>query len=216
MPRQQALQDVTRKDLIALLEKGGTLRSIADHYDTSHIAVKNKIEREGIKFDHKTGMYLSPAPFEISTELVDKYYQDPPIDVRLIAEKEGFKIKETEDFDDDLSGMLANKTIYIRKNMNEARKRFTISHELAHGILHRKDHKFKGLRFQGQYTTEEQKQEREANLFASNLLMTKKFLIRDVKRNEDELNEELISSLAKRYNVSLQAMMIRLNVLGYT
>lgn len=216
MPRQQALQNVTRKDLIILLEQGGTLRSIADHYQTSHGAVKNKIEREGIKFDSKTGMFLSPTPFEMSDKLVEKYYQDPPIDVRLIAEKEGFNIQETEDFDDDLDGILANKTIYIRKSMPEVRKRFTIGHELGHGLMHRKNHKFKGLRFHGQYTTEEQKKEKEANLFASNLLIPKSLIIRVLKRHPSELNEEFISDLAKRFNVSLQAMIIRLSVLGYT
>jgi Zn-dependent peptidase ImmA (M78 family) len=59
--------------------------------------------------------------------------------------------------------------------------------------------------------------EMEANLFAAELLMPIKFLQQDLKRvgELDLLHDEKVAQLARLYQVSNQAMAVRLGHLGY-
>lgn len=60
--------------------------------------------------------------------------------------------------------------------------------------------------------------EREANQFAMELLMPRKWLESDVKKIEKDgggLDEEHVKKLAKRYQVSEMMMTLRLVDLGY-
>lgn len=60
-------------------------------------------------------------------------------------------------------------------------------------------------------------EEKEANLFAAELLMPRQFLERDVAEIGvvDLEEEDVIRELAEKYEVSTQAMTFRLNYLGY-
>jgi Zn-dependent peptidase ImmA (M78 family) len=60
-------------------------------------------------------------------------------------------------------------------------------------------------------------EEKEANLFAAELLMPAKFIERDILEigTFDIFNESGIEDLAARYGVSIQAMTFRLAYLGY-
>ena len=56
----------------------------------------------------------------------------------------------------------------------------------------------------------------EANRFAAELLMPIEFLQADLEKSEFDLADDSeLQTLAKRYGVSLQALAIRLNGLGY-
>lgn len=57
-------------------------------------------------------------------------------------------------------------------------------------------------------------EEKEANLFAAELLMPKQFVDRDLKAVK-VLDEDSLQLLAHRYDVSVQAMTFRLAYLGY-
>lgn len=63
--------------------------------------------------------------------------------------------------------------------------------------------------------------EREANLFAAEVLMPAKFLQKELRKkdldlmDDEEKSDGVLKSLAKRCGVSLQALTIRLNNLGY-
>lgn len=71
-----------------------------------------------------------------------------------------------------------------------------------------------GFRLDDDYSTIDKLKEREANLFASNLLMNKELLVKTLK-NISNITDEIIQSLAQTFNVSISAMTIRLSQLGY-
>lgn len=89
---------------------------------------------------------------------------------------------------------------------NEGRKRFTIAHELGHLVLHH------GI----QYCRERDLNlfftkndiERQANLFASEILLPKFNLKKILHKNE--ITFDLIIDISKKYNASLIATAIRL------
>ena len=59
--------------------------------------------------------------------------------------------------------------------------------------------------------------EREANFLSASLLMPRKFLEADLQKQEDVdlLDDDFIRDLGKKYGVSTQALVNRLNNLGY-
>lgn len=93
-----------------------------------------------------------------------------PVPLDLIARSQGY---EPYKFDgkSEISGLVDydNKRIYINGNESETRQRFTLAHEIGHAVLHR-----------GRKVVDYRKtidapgvvpEEREANSFASELLM---------------------------------------------
>jgi Zn-dependent peptidase ImmA (M78 family) len=63
----------------------------------------------------------------------------------------------------------------------------------------------------------EDNDEREANLFAAELLMPAKFLKQDLKGKDLDLlgNGQFLHSMARKYKVSVEALTFRLANLGY-
>jgi Zn-dependent peptidase ImmA (M78 family) len=135
-----------------------------------------------------------------------------------------------EQVDDDLSGFLfrdvkhKKATIGVNAAHPENRVRFTLAHELGHYLLHEGE----TLHFDGKkpgftvslrssYSAKgTDDNEKEANLFAAELLMPAKFLERDLRgSNADLLDENALHSLATKYKVSAQALTFRLANLGY-
>ncbi len=100
------------------------------------------------------------------------------------------------------------------------RRRFTIAHELGHLRLHSEaDYHFdkkitQRIRYRNDVSsTATNAEEIEANQFAAELLMPEEFLARDIEGLS--LDDADIEALAREYEVSVQAMTIRLTVLGY-
>lgn len=153
-----------------------------------------------------------------------------PVDVIRIAESHGIEVK-VDPVDDDLSGFLYREpntgrtVIGVNSTHHENRQNFTIAHELGHFLLHEAetvhlDSKSAGYTLQlrsPRSATGENINEREANLFAAELLMPAKFLKKDLRKKDLDLLEDdsIIRELAKKYKVSVQALTIRLANLGY-
>src|SRR5207245_482886 len=97
------------------------------------------------------------------------------------------------------------------------RQRFTIAHEIGHLLLHRGatfhvDEKSPiGFRNDRSSMATDEK-EIEANQFAAELLMPRNFLDRDLGGLVEEIEaEEAVDRLARKYQVSVQAMTVRLS-----
>ncbi len=100
--------------------------------------------------------------------------------------------------------------IFVNPKARAERKRFTVAHELGHFILHRKVQSTFNCDKESVYSGIDtlKKIEREADDFASNLLMPGNML-RD--RIEGKcIDFHLLGDLAKEFGVSLEAMCIRL------
>ncbi|MDI9636216.1 ImmA/IrrE family metallo-endopeptidase [Geitlerinema splendidum] len=112
--------------------------------------------------------------------------------------------------------------IGINDRHPENRQRFTIAHELGHYLLHEQEKLHVDRRFQiqlrdGNSSKGEREEEKEANLFAAELLMPTSFIQQDLAGVEglDLEDDAAIADLAKKYGVSTQAMTFRLAYLGY-
>lgn len=146
-----------------------------------------------------------------------------PVDVIAVAAKYGISVSSLE-LEDSVSGMLVIKGERAIIGVNSAnhphRQRFTIAHELAHYLLHRHksdlfidgasiyyrdDRSSKGTDFQ----------EIDANAFAGELLMPKHSVKQMLREGPIYFFDEAsICQMADFFQVSVQAMMIRLERLG--
>jgi Zn-dependent peptidase ImmA (M78 family) len=144
-----------------------------------------------------------------------------PVDPIEIANNLNIKVQNAVFNDESLSGMIAkredNTIILVNLNDSPFRKRFTIAHELGHYIMHIKetgefvDHDIDLFRGEEQLTSEysnARKEEIEANIFASALLMDEE----QVKKEWESYKD--ISKLAESFQVSRTAMGIRTGSLG--
>ncbi len=134
--------------------------------------------------------------------------------------------------DDAVSGFLfrdykqRSAVIGVNSEHHPNRQRFTIAHEIGHFLLH----EYEGFHFDGtnqgfQLKLRDDKSskgtdddEREANLFAAELLMPKRFLDADITKitGLDLLDDDADwKNLAVRYEVSVQALTYRLAYLDY-
>ena len=153
----------------------------------------------------------------------------PQVPVLRIAESLGVQI-QSEDVDEGLSGFLVRNTasgktvIGVNHRHPEARRRFTIAHELGHYLLHEGelahfDGERPGLRVHLRSDSgSSNDMEREANLFAAELLMPARFLERDQRIVKLDLlepeSQRVLSEVAEEYGVSVQALTYRLTNLG--
>lgn len=162
--------------------------------------------------------------------LEDSGVSRAPVPVEKLARSLKAEVR-TEDGPDDISGFLLRERgkgsaiIGVNASHHLNRRRFTIAHEIGHLLLH--DHEdlhvdrnasFLVMRRDGHSSTGESHIEREANLFAAELLMPFDFLLQDLE-GADTLNfgnDGAIADLAAKYKVSAQAMSIRLGSLGLT
>jgi Zn-dependent peptidase ImmA (M78 family) len=144
-----------------------------------------------------------------------------PVDVYAIAASAGISVAE-ENLDDDTSGLIAIRgdraVIAINRAHHPNRKRFSLAHELGHYFLHRDQ----GKLFVSIYRRNEvsslatDPREVEANQFASELLMPAETIKRRLDNSTiDPSDEDFVRRLASEFEVSVQAMSIRLTKLGY-
>ena len=162
----------------------------------------------------------------VNTLLEQNGVTEAPINVEHIAKGLGIAIKRAPT-DDDISGFLlrnADGNIIIGVNAlhHPNRQRFTIAHEIGHYMLkHEFDHvhvdrSVLKLR-SGASSSGENQDEVEANGFAAVLLMPNNFLEHDIEQLTitDLHDDRKMRQLARRYEVSVQAMTNRLISLGY-
>lgn len=159
-------------------------------------------------------------------QLLEQYtISSPPIDVFSIAKNKDIDIIQGDL--GDVSGLLLREgnqvTIGVNQNHSETRKRFTIAHEIGHFILHGDEtlhvDKVFAIKLRNQVSSEAvDLGEIEANAFAAELLMPTSMVHQRIQELPEVLDYEkdaVINNMAKVFNVSQQAMTIRLINLGY-
>ena len=118
--------------------------------------------------------------------------------------------------DENFSKFPTGKLIVVNSRDSARRRRFTIAHELAHFVLHRKeDETLYAHRDVGQNGSVE----REANIFASCLLMPRRLVHEAIEELEGVLwggtaDSERICHIANAFAVSTDAARVRLKKLG--
>ncbi len=148
-----------------------------------------------------------------------------PIEVENVASVLGIAVSRTPT-EDDISGFLlrnpdGSAVIGINALHHPNRQRFTIAHEIGHFELHKHDqvHVDRSIiKLRNSASSKgEDPEEIEANGFAAELLMPEEFLRKDLSASAfTDLNDERrMQQLAKKYQVSVQAMTNRLVSLGY-
>ena len=150
-----------------------------------------------------------------------------PVDVAAVAKKLGLQVIFT-DLGEDISGVLITgqqgSCIAIRKNDPGTRRRFSIAHETAHHCLRHqfepgehvhvdRGHLISHRNHRSSAGTD--LKEIEANQFAACLLMPSRLLRESIKSlNAVQLYDSHVTELANEFQVSEQAMTIRLSALG--
>jgi len=158
------------------------------------------------------GGWLSPAE-RARRLLYQLNIADVPIQPRQIAERLGIWVWEREiegDYDGylirvgDVFGILINSAI-----KSEARKNFTVAHELGHYELDQHKKTNSTCLIDEMYnSTLSRQEELRANQFAVELLMPKRQFLADVNQMK-EVGWEAIDALAAKYCTSLTSTSIR-------
>ncbi len=138
--------------------------------------------------------------------------KEAPVDLEKIAKVLGFKVIRYP-FHDKLRGKITIvdgiKVIGVNKTHSAASQRYTIAHELGH-YLNGHEHYEKSYEDnEHPYFDHNFQQEKEADLFAAELLMPKPYLETDLQKLGLD-----ISILKEKYQVSEQALWIRLTSSG--
>lgn len=141
----------------------------------------------------------------------------PPVNVLSIAKLFGIRVYRVPNWEDGLSGMIkmseedggsSGYAIYVNAEHSEKRRRFTVAHEVAHFVLH-KNLIGDGVVDDGLYRSGLSNLiEMEANNLAARILIPG-VLLRKFLNDEENYSVE---KLSEKFNVSPQAMAIRLRV----
>jgi Zn-dependent peptidase ImmA (M78 family) len=165
-----------------------------------------------------------PIDAKIEELLARSKIMSPPVDVDAIAKRLGVPIY-TRPLPKDISGFLHRNEsaalIAVNSKQAKTRQRFTIAHELGHLILNHKPNQVHvdrnyDILFRANAVSADP-EETQANFFAAALLMPYEFLKQDLQpfQNNGSFEDSVLEQLRERYGVSMQALIIRLNSLGY-
>jgi Zn-dependent peptidase ImmA (M78 family) len=148
-----------------------------------------------------------------------------PVQIEVVAHR--LKLTtEAAAFKEDVSGMLVVEddrgAIGYNSTHAPVRQRFTIAHEIAHFVLHLKKNRKSQVfidrhvfRRDETSATGSDSEEIEANRFGAALLMPAILVRKEIRMHDLDLDDEdAISLLAKRFQVSTAAMTHRLTTLG--
>ena len=157
--------------------------------------------------------------------LQENELREAPVDVERIARNLGIFVTRTPS-EDDISGFLlvhadGRAVIGVNTLHHPNRQRFTIAHEIGHFLLHdfnevHVDRAVVKLRNRVSSRGDDS-EEIEANRFAAEILMPEAFLSNDLDESTfiDLHDDRSMLRLARRYQVSVQAMTNRLVSLGF-
>lgn len=153
--------------------------------------------------------------------VLEQFPSNIPVDVVAIAEALGIEVR-LEELEDEVSGMLLvrgdHPVIGVNARHHANRQRFSVAHELGHYLLHRDQEAFfidAAVFFRREGATPTTwAQEKEANVFAAELLLPERAVQEAWQDNPiDVFDDTAIRRLAARFNVSTQALAIRLSEL---
>lgn len=136
-----------------------------------------------------------------------------PVNVEDIAKRYGLQVIYRP-ADADVSGMLVVKggtgLILVNQTHAPQRQRFTVAHELGHYLMHRQPNQEAFFRDE-RSSQGISHQEIQANAFAASLLMPASEIRRFTEgRKLSPLDSDIIYGLAQTFDVSSEAMSIRL------
>ena len=165
---------------------------------------------------------------EITTKLLDEHnITSAPVDVEKLCHAMHLDIRKDR-VEGDISGFLyrehdkSTAIIGVNSSQHTNRQTFTIAHELGHFLLHSGEKVHVDRGFEVRLRSDESSKgtdidEKEANLFAAELLMPRRFVEKDIAEigAMDLTDEETIKKLAIKYKVSAHAFAFRLAYLGY-
>jgi Zn-dependent peptidase ImmA (M78 family) len=164
------------------------------------------------------------AEAEARRVLAEHGIKTVPVPVERIAARLGASISHRP-FEDGVSGMLFRgdddgmKLIGVNSSHSSTRQRFTIAHEIGHLLLHKGRPMILDApgRVNMRDSTSSQAtdaEEIEANSFAAELLMPSERTVEEFRKRMsakgDKKVERVVAELAKRFDVSPQAMQFRL------
>jgi Zn-dependent peptidase ImmA (M78 family) len=152
----------------------------------------------------------------------------PPVDVHRIASELGLTVV-SDNLGADVSALLltdgVSSVIGVHGKHVPTRQRFSIAHEIGHFVLRHQFQPGEHVHIdRGRYISERglrastgvDPKEVEANQFAASLLMPAKILRSRVSQlGGQHLLEDEVRQLAREFQVSEQAMTIRLTVLNF-
>lgn len=150
-----------------------------------------------------------------------------PVPIERLARESGALLSYQPFETDDISGLLyraegAAPVIGVNSSNSKLRQRFTIAHELGHLLLHAGNgliiERLVRVNFRNATTsTASDSEELDANRFAAELLMPEALLqqaLGSLLSGRSLTDVELVKRLARRFEVSEQAMTFRLANLG--
>jgi Zn-dependent peptidase ImmA (M78 family) len=173
-------------------------------------------------------MSIRSARYHAEALAVACGFTRPPVDVERVAKHLHLKIAHAE-LGEGVSGLLISKgdrtAIAVQASDAPNRKRFTIAHEIGHFYLRHQfepgehvhvDHGHAITPRNSRSSTGVDPKEIEANQFAACLLMPTKLLEARIKAlRTSSLRDSHVTYLANEFEVSEQAMTIRLSTLGH-
>jgi len=169
-----------------------------------------------------------PAVRKKAEELVEAHgVREAPVPVEDIARSLGLRVVRA-DLGPDVSGVLVlngeSAYICVQRSESQRRRRFTLGHEVGHFVLRHRFQTGKHVHVDRDNVVMQRgatassgidRIEVEANHFSAALLMPEALVRREIAHLRGRpLTERLVAGLAKRFEVSEQAMTIRLSSLG--
>lgn len=159
--------------------------------------------------------------------MVDYQISQPPVRVEKLAEALGFQIARHR-FDGPESGFALRdgrrSIIGVNIQTSRRRQRFTIAHELGHLLMHEGrpltvDQAVLRIDLRNEVSSmATDLQEIEANIFAAALLMPEETVLHHatilMQSSAEISRDDLITKLARTFDVSIEAMGYRLISLG--
>lgn len=151
----------------------------------------------------------------------------PSVDLTRVARSLGVPIRH-DVLPKEVSGFLYRQgddaLIVVNGKQPETRQRFTIAHEIGHLILdHKRDEIHVDKNFLIKFRSDHPSnagdlEEIHANAFAAALLMPHSMMQKELKRYEsgEAMDDSVLTALTEKFEVSMQALLIRLNTLGHT
>ncbi len=167
--------------------------------------------------------YLN-VPKKEALQIIQKHHiLKPKVNLKQIIESDSELIILEKELPNHISGALRVEgkkgTILINRGHSPERKNFTLAHEYAHFVLHRENintHVDENLFFRDDNV--KNKREIEANQFAAEILMPTFMIINEIKKYQKNIQFNIdifCINLAKKFNVSYQAMLIKLQEVGF-
>lgn len=153
---------------------------------------------------------------DFASSIGDSAWEGDSVSLDKILEEQEIELY-CDDFGDDFEGLIElNDDLFIiylnnalGNDPNSPRGRFSIAHELGHFFIdeHRLAITQKRMPSLGDYSEQDLEIEREADLFASRLLLPKDQFTRAIKKVDKGL--EGIRELAKKFRVSIKCAALR-------